>query len=256
MAIKIMLDAGHYGKYNRSAVVPAYWESNMTWALHLKLKAELEKYGFDVQTTRSEQSKDLPVYERGRKAKGCDLFLSLHSNGANTETVDRVDVFYAFDNQNNAKDLAEKLANGIAELMEVSYGSAKTRESASYPGTEYYGVMRGARKVGVPLYFILEHSFHSNKKAAEWLLKEDNLQKLAVLEAGILASHYGLLTPTLAGDLNQNGKLDARDYLLLRRYLFGLAELTDEQKKAADFNGDGKVNALDYIGLRREILEK
>lgn len=77
MAKRICLDAGHYGKYNQSPVVKEYYESDMNWKLHIYLKAELENYGFEVITTRKEQAKDLGLYERGYKAKGCDLFLSL-----------------------------------------------------------------------------------------------------------------------------------------------------------------------------------
>ena len=62
MAYKICLDAGHYGQYNQSPVVPEYYESEMTWKLHLLLKAELEKYGFEVKTTRADQTKDMDVY--------------------------------------------------------------------------------------------------------------------------------------------------------------------------------------------------
>ena len=36
--IKICIDAGHYGKYNRSPVVPEYYESDMVWKLHLMQK--------------------------------------------------------------------------------------------------------------------------------------------------------------------------------------------------------------------------
>jgi len=41
MAIKVCLDAGHYGKYNRSPAVSSYYESDMTWKLHNYLKKEL-----------------------------------------------------------------------------------------------------------------------------------------------------------------------------------------------------------------------
>lgn len=34
MSIKICLDAGHYGKYNRSPAVKTYYESDMNWKLH------------------------------------------------------------------------------------------------------------------------------------------------------------------------------------------------------------------------------
>ena len=36
--IKICIDAGHYGKNNYSTVYPSYYESVMTWKLHLFLK--------------------------------------------------------------------------------------------------------------------------------------------------------------------------------------------------------------------------
>ena len=57
--IKICLDAGHYGKYNQSPVIPEYYESDMTWKLHLKLKKYLEEYGIEVITTRTKQKEDM-----------------------------------------------------------------------------------------------------------------------------------------------------------------------------------------------------
>lgn len=254
MAIKIMLDAGHYGKYNHSPVVQEYWESEMTWKLHLLLKSELEKYGLEVLTTREKQEVDMPVYNRGLSAKGCDLFISLHSDSFSDETINRVSVFRAFDNQNNADELAGRLAASIAELMEVSGGYVKTREEPK--GTEYYGVMRGARKAGVPLYYIIEHSFHTNKKSAEWLLNDKNLERLAVLEAGIIAAHYGIEFPKeiVKGDVDGDGKVTAKDYILLKRAVMGTYTLTDEQKEAADINGDGKINAVDYMLVKRAVL--
>ena len=56
---KICIDAGHYGKVNRSPVVPEYYESDMAWELHLLLKTELEKRGNSVITTRPAQAQDL-----------------------------------------------------------------------------------------------------------------------------------------------------------------------------------------------------
>lgn len=48
MAVKVCLDAGHYGKYNRSPAVSSYYESDMTWKLHNYLKKELEAFGIVV----------------------------------------------------------------------------------------------------------------------------------------------------------------------------------------------------------------
>lgn len=54
MSVKVCLDAGHYGKYNRSPAVSSYYESDMTWKLHNYLKKELEAFGIGVVTTRTE----------------------------------------------------------------------------------------------------------------------------------------------------------------------------------------------------------
>ena len=71
MAIKICLDAGHYGKYNQSPVVKSYYESVMTWKLHNLLKAELLKYGIEVIQTRENQATDKALFQRGAASKGC-----------------------------------------------------------------------------------------------------------------------------------------------------------------------------------------
>lgn len=227
MAIKICLDAGHYARYNQSFVVPEYWESEMTWKLHLLLKDELEKRGFEVKTTRTDQKTDLNVTERGKMAKGCDLFMSLHSDAAYdsddpeekkaaNEPVDRVTVFHPLDGR--AADLSRLLADRIAEVMEVRQGGhVKTREG-SY-GNNYYGVINGAYQVGVP-GLLIEHSFHTNRRSAKWLLDNDNLERLAIAEADVLAAYYGMggstahLTPI-------EGRAAATDYQM-EQYLLSV----------------------------------
>ena len=52
------------------------------------------------------------------------------------------------------------------------------------------------------------------------------------------------------GDINGNGKIDARDYLLLKRAYFGTYTLTCAPE-AADVNGNGKLDARDYLLLKR-----
>lgn len=188
MARKICIDAGHYGKYNRSPVVKEYYESDMTWKLHLLLKKHLESYGFTVITTRKEQEKDIALYNRGATSKGCDLFLSLHSNACGTESVDRVDVYAPL--SGNGHDIAAKLGKRIAEVMETKQPSyVKTRQGES--GGEYYGVIRGAVAVGT-IGLLVEHSYHTNTRSTKWLLDEANLDKLAQAEARMLAEYYDM----------------------------------------------------------------
>ena len=196
MSKKICLDAGHVGsKYNQSPVVKTYYESAMVWALHLKLKAQLEARGFQVVTTRASIDTDLGVYERGTASKGCDVFISLHSNACGTESVDYPVVYRAYDNKNNVDTLALKLAKKVGELMGTTQaGRTATRKNSS--GGEYYGVLRGARAVGTPYYMLIEHSFHTNTKATKWLSEDANLDKLAVAEADILAEFFGMESST------------------------------------------------------------
>jgi N-acetylmuramoyl-L-alanine amidase len=197
--IKICLDAGHYGKYNRSPVVKEYYESDMAWELHLLLKKHLEAYGIEVIQTRSSQAKDLELTARGKKSKGCDLFLSLHSNAASSENVDYVVGLYQVDDNcgdmdEQSKVLAKKLADCVGEVMGAEAKSWSTKSSSDRDGNgykdDYYGVLRGAHSVGTA-GVIIEHGFHTNKAQAEWLLKDSNLDKLAKAEAKVIAEHYG-----------------------------------------------------------------
>lgn len=209
MSKKICLDAGHVGsKYNQSPVVKTYYESAMVWALHLKLKAQLEARGFQVVTTRASIDTDLGVYERGTASKGCDIFISLHSNACGTESVDYPVVYRAYDNKNNVDTLALKLAKKVGELMGTTQaGRTATRKNSS--GGEYYGVLRGARAVGTPYYMLIEHSFHTNTKATKWLSKDANLDKLAVAEADILAEFFGMESSTESEKTAIMGKAQA-----------------------------------------------
>lgn len=197
----VCIDAGHYGKYNRSAVVPEYYESDMNWKLHLMLEEELEKYGVQVVLTRTDKSKDMDLVQRGKASNGCDLFLSIHSNAADRESADYVAVYHLTDDttttiDDQSKELAKMLAPMIANLMGVKEGSKAISRKASgdrngdgIMNDNYYGVLHGARLVGTP-GLILEHSFHTNTKAAKWLMDDNNLRKMAVAEAKIIAEWF------------------------------------------------------------------
>lgn len=231
MAIKIMLDAGHYGnKYNKGAV-EGYYESNMTWELQGYLKKELEAYGFEVGTTRTDKDKDLEVYARGQKAKGYDLFLSLHSNSINSEPTKRVVVIPPMNGKGDA--LAEKLGNTVVKTMNLKkdkywYHQIYKREYPNKPGVDYYGVIRGAVAAGV-VGIIIEHSFHSNKEACAWLMNSANLMQLAKAEAETIAAHYGY-----------KKKADADVLYCVQVGAYGVKANADamlEKLKAAGFDG-------------------
>lgn len=205
MRYKICLDAGHYGKYNRSPGVPEYYESDMNWKFHLLLKTELQRYGFDVTLTRASQNEDLELTKRGRTAEGCDLFLSLHSNAVGSEMNEQVDhpvgIYFVEDGcaaDEKSRELAEILSQTVEQVMQTAQPakvysrlSERDRDGDGKCNDDYYGVLYGAHQAGVP-GVILEHSFHTCTRSAKWLLDTENLKKLARAEAGALAQYFGL----------------------------------------------------------------
>ena len=203
---KIMLDPGHAGScYNRSPVNPDYYESATMWEFAHYLKTALEAHGFEVGMTRYSIHDDPELSERGRRARGFDLFLSLHSNAATTKYPDAPWIIhYSSDDKTFIDEESSKVAHVlgpiISKLMGVSdpYYYTKTcdfdRDGDGRVGDEYYGVLFGAKSVGVP-GVILEHSFHTNEAATNWLLNDDNLKKLAEAEAEALAIYYGMEEP-------------------------------------------------------------
>lgn len=187
---KICLDAGHYGKYNRSPANKEYYESEAMWKLHLLLKKYLEGYGIEVITTRDVQADDLSVTARGKKSKGCDLFLSLHSNATGSGGVNEgVDYPIVYVPLNGSGD---KVGGLLAECIANVMGTKQKGRIATRKGNDgdYYGVIRGAVSVGVS-GLILEHSFHTNTRSTNWLLDDNNLDALAKAEAKVIADHYG-----------------------------------------------------------------
>lgn len=210
--VKICLDAGHYGKYNRSPANKNYYESLRMWDLHLLLKKYLEEYECIVINTRTDQTKDLALYKRGAMAAGCAVFLSLHSNavakGVN-ENVDYVVIYHLMDDKGTnvddiSKELAKELASTIADVMETKQGGrTNTRKASSDKNKDgvlndnYYGVLNGARQANVP-GMIIEHSFHTNTRSTNWLLDDANLDKLARAEAKTIAEYFGLKKKEIA----------------------------------------------------------
>lgn len=189
--IKVCLDAGHNGKYNRSPAVREYYESDMNWKLHLLLKSALEAYGIEVVTTRANQNMTLGTINRGAASKGCDLFLSIHANavgGGVNEAVDYPLVIVQLDRK------GEELGKTIGKVIRDTMGTAQPFDlwtKANSSGQEAYGVLRGAASVGT-MGMILEHSFYTQTRACRWLMEDSNLTKLAQAEAAVIAEYFGV----------------------------------------------------------------
>lgn len=191
---KVHIDPGHYGSnYNHSTTNKKYTESNMTWTLSHYLKSELEALGITVTLSRTNKDADPGLYDRGYGAKGCNLFLSIHSNACGTESVDYPVVYRGYD-KTEADAFGLKLASLIHDLM----GCKQNGRTATRKGNngEYYGVLRGARAAGLTYYYIIEHGFHTNSANTEWLLNDNNLKTLAKKEAELIASFFNVKNNT------------------------------------------------------------
>lgn len=194
----VCLDAGHYAKQNQSGVVPEFYESEINWKLHNLLAKALEEYGIAVVKTRAEQSKDLELTLRGKKAEDCDLFISVHVNAADNVNANYVLGIHMVDDDcgeidEQSKRVATLLSETVANIMGVK-SEVWTRESASDRDNnghkdDYYGVLRGAHSVGTA-GVIVEHGFYTNKAQAEFLLKDSNLVAIAEAEAKVIADWF------------------------------------------------------------------
>ncbi len=199
----VCIDAGHFGKYNVCPKNYQYYESEVMWKLHILQKKYLEKLGIEVVTTRDSSSEDLSLYSRGTKAKGCDLFISNHTNAVGTkmnEDVDYVAVYHLVnDTKVKCDDVSKEVANLLAPLISktmctkqgykvLTRKSDKDKDGDGVLNDNYYGVLHASRSVNVA-GLILEHSFHTNTRAVTWLLNNTNLDKLARLEAECIASY-------------------------------------------------------------------
>ncbi|MBE7057084.1 MAG: MBL fold metallo-hydrolase [Ruminococcaceae bacterium] len=54
----------------------------------------------------------------------------------------------------------------------------------------------------------------------------------------------------LAGDVNSDGKISTVDYFIIKKYVLGVKELTNNQLSRADSDGDGKIDQADFIALK------
>ena len=256
---KVMLDAGHHGKYyNPSPVVDGYYESQMAWDLQGYLKTALERYDIEVGTTRTDIDDDPEVTRRGRKGEGYDLLISLHSNARDDRTKDRVAIYYQVPNKEEYSKVSEKLANILAPILNDTM-ECKNRWKTAYKrysmgsNKDYYGVLRGAAYVDCPA-MIIEHSYHTNERATRWLMNQKNLATLAKIEAQTIAKFFGIIEPHPLGDVDGDGKVTIKDYVMCKRIVLGTYKPTKDEFRRADVNGDGKVSAVDYAIIKRIAL--
>lgn len=191
---KVMIDSGHYPNHPNKGQT-GYWEYQGVWKISNYLKEFLEKQGIQADLTKTYEetfNNDLDLTIRGKKAQGYDLFISEHTNANNDTSVHGVECFYDFSKPQD-KVFAEELTKSVSELMGNNNRGAKTRTYGSNGKTlNYYGVIRGASATNCKHIFLIESGFHSNLVDEAFLKVDENLKKIAEVQAKIICKILGI----------------------------------------------------------------
>lgn len=278
---KIFLDPGHYGRTYNAGAVSGYYESDVMWELTMLEKEYLEQMGIEVVLSKDTVGEDPEVSIRGLRAKGCDLAVSNHTNACDTPSADRAVVIRFVDNDDNDLDekstaFAKKLAKVIRDTMGVkdyeiySRLAGIDRNNDGELDDNWYGVLYGFHEAGV-VGVIAEHSFHTNPAACRWLMKEDNLKKLAKACAICMAEYVGVSAeaattkPQVSDDKENEVAIKAGDVVSIKpgaKYYTG-ADVPDWVEKqrwivnsikgdraVIDKSEDGKSSIMSAINVK------
>lgn len=194
--IIICLDYGH-GKgsdHNRGYKGPRWKnEGDGNYFFGKMLKKELETLGFTVVETRPNQANDPTWKSRGNKAKGCYIFISLHTNAGGGTGVEIFGDINAYD-----ISLMQALCSTISKTLNIANrkvkyryldGTAEGKTVTTPPKgkSNYYAVLRyNLVKYGM----LIEHCFHDNLN--DVTKYEKNAETLARNMAKTIAEHYGV----------------------------------------------------------------
>ena len=214
----ITIDPGHGGDgaggYDPGAInsTYGYQEADRVLRIGLYLKQELETYRHvHVDMTRSDRngtSATAPLSKvKGRvdfaQQKGSDLLVSLHLNGAATQSAHGA-LILASNGNYDAKcagivdGVGTNILTQLGKLgLDTSRGLVKRNsgDGTTYPNgklADYYGIVRYGQLARIPS-LIIEHCFISSNSDCEKFLSSDaKLQAVAQADARGIAAYYGL----------------------------------------------------------------
>lgn len=214
----ITIDPGHGGDgaggYDPGAInsTYGYQEADRVLRIGLYLKQELETYRHvHVDMTREDAkgtSATAPLSKvQGRvdfaQQKGSDLLVSLHLNGAATQSAHGALILASNGNYDAA---CANIVDGVGKNILVQLGKLgldtsrglvkeSSHDGTTYPNgklADYYGIVRYGQLAHIPS-LIIEHCFiSSDSDSAQFLSSEAKLQAMAQADARGIAAYYGL----------------------------------------------------------------
>ncbi len=219
--IMVALDPGHGGS-DSGAVANGLKEKDINLSIAKYCQAALQRNGVNVFMTRSSDVY-VGLSERVQKAVAAkaSVFVSIHINSA-TPAAEGCEVWvpndssYNYDTHEAGYDLGKKVVAKLAALGLKNRG-VKTKDSANgskYSDgsvADYYSVINGARKNGIP-GIIIEHAFITNPGEAVKMKSAAFLKKLGEADA------QGIIEAIAAGTIKGKGGVyyDGKGYRYLR----------------------------------------
>lgn len=190
----IVLDPGHTRNTNFYPAASGFYEGNQMFKLAYLIKPLLEASGINVIVTRANVTDNPTLEARGKLAgtNKADLFISLHSDALGLQPTDSargVTCFYSKFNATENKEIASKLTAAVSKYMNTRDRGAQIRLGSN--NLDYYGVIRSAANSGCTRAFLLEHGFHSSPSDVQYLITDASLQKIAEIDAKVLAEAVG-----------------------------------------------------------------
>jgi len=175
----MVIDPGHGGADCGAVGINGILEKDVNLKLSIYLAEELEKVGYTVKLTRSEDvmlvdtekehttKKSSDLTARVAAAREGDIFISVHMNKFPEEKYSGAQVYYSVNNEASYK-LAQRIQEGICSSLQPD----NTRVIKSGAGLFLLD------RIDIPAV-ICECGFLSNKAEAEKLADEEYLRALA-----------------------------------------------------------------------------
>ena len=181
----ICIDPGHWPGSVNCAPDKSYWEYEFTWDLYTRLRPLLEKQGFTVVGTRTEQENpSLTARATVSNKAGADLFLSLHSNAVSGGWGDaRGFVAYTSSGPETAErnQAATAILGAVKDAGVILFGTGK-------PYYRGYTVLTATTAPAV----LLECGFHTNREDVALLKDHAYRDKLARATAQGVCKYLGV----------------------------------------------------------------
>ena len=207
-AVIVALDPGHGGNDSGAVGVNGAHEADLNWKISDYCRQELETYaGVQVLLTREKNSN--PTLENrvvSVVGEGADVVVSQHLNSLNGSTHG-AEVWapssedYNYDTHTVGTALGNEILKELKSLGLYNRGvrfrlvSGPGEDAYDYADGstgDYYGIIRYARRAGIP-GIIIEHAFIDNSSDYSQFLNSDaKLKELGVADATGIANYYGL----------------------------------------------------------------